>query len=131
LPYLKYFKEKGYEVHVACHGDKEIPYADKIFQLPLIQSPTNIKKVSKAYQVIKQITKDNQYSLVHCHTPVIGVLTRLATIPLRKHGTKVLYTAHGFHFYKGAPLSHWLLYFPAEKFLSKYTDVLITINQED
>src|SRR5699024_1671436 len=49
----------------------------------------------------------------------------------RKNGTKVLYTAHGFHFYDGAPLKNWLLYYPVEKWLSRYTDTLITINQED
>ena len=58
-----------------------------------------------------------------------GVLARLAA---KSTGfSKVIYTAHGFHFYKGAPLINWLMYYPVEKYLSKYTDVLITINQED
>ena len=39
--------------------------------------------------------------------------------------------AHGFHFYEGAPALKRFLYYHAEKFLSKYTDVLITINRED
>lgn len=49
----------------------------------------------------------------------------------RKKGTKVIYTAHGFHFFKGAPLKNWLFFYPVEKYLSKYTDCLITINSED
>jgi glycosyltransferase EpsD len=59
------------------------------------------------------------------------MLTRLAAQDARKKGSKVFYTAHGFHFYKGAPLINWLAYYPAEKWLARKTDVLITINQED
>ena len=73
----------------------------------------------------------NSYDIIHCHTPVGGVLTRLAARSYREKGTKVIYTAHGFHFYKGAPLLNWIIYYPIEKYLAKYTDTLITINQED
>ena len=59
------------------------------------------------------------------------MLTRLAAKKARKNGTRVIYTAHGFHFYKGAPLLNWLIYYPIEKWMSKYTDTLITINRED
>ena len=60
-----------------------------------------------------------------------GVLARLAARTARKNGTKVIYTAHGFHFCKGAPLANWLLYYPIEKTLAHFTDCLITINTED
>jgi glycosyltransferase involved in cell wall biosynthesis len=60
-----------------------------------------------------------------------GALARLAAIKARKSGVKVFYTAHGFHFYKGAPYKNWLLYYPIEKILSRYTDILFTINHED
>lgn len=60
-----------------------------------------------------------------------GLLARLAARTSRKHGTKVIYTAHGFHFCKGAPLINWLIYYPIEKVMSRFTDCLITINQED
>ena len=60
-----------------------------------------------------------------------GVVARLAAKKARKAGTRVIYTAHGFHFYKGAPLKNWLLFYPVEKHLAKYTDTLITINDED
>ena len=59
----------------------------------------------------------------------MGVLARLAAKSLGI--SPVIYTAHGFHFYKGAPIINWLLYYPVEKWLSRYTDALITINQED
>jgi glycosyltransferase involved in cell wall biosynthesis len=55
----------------------------------------------------------------------------LAARKARKQGTRVFYTAHGFHFYKGAPKLNWMVYYPLEKFCSRYTDKLITINKED
>ena len=86
----------------------------------------------KAYFALKKLIEENDFDIIHCHTPVGGVLTRLAARDVRAKGhTKVIYTAHGFHFYKGAPLLNWLVYYPIEKDLSRYTDVLITINKED
>ena len=72
-----------------------------------------------------------KYEIIHCHTPIAAFCTRLACRTLRKNGTRVFYTAHGFHFYKGAPLKNWLFFYTAEKLCAKMTDVLITINQED
>ncbi|AMM94004.1 glycosyl transferase [Peribacillus simplex] len=130
LPYLKWFKEQGYEVHVASNGDSEMPYVDVKYNIPFERSPFKFANF-KAYKELKKIIEKNKYKLIHCHTPMGGALTRLAAIKARKLDTKVLYTAHGFHFYKGAPIVNWLLYYPVEKWLSKYTDCLITINKED
>ncbi len=130
LPYLKYFKDNGYEVHVAANGTSEIPYCDVKHYIPFSRSPFSIENV-RAYKALKFIIDKFNYSLIHCHTPVGGVVTRLAARNSRKKGTKVLYTAHGFHFYKGAPLLNWVIYYPIETLLSKYTDGLITINNED
>lgn len=86
----------------------------------------------KAYFALKKLIEENDFDIIHCHTPVGGALTRLAAKDMRAKGhTKIIYTAHGFHFYKGAPLLNWLVYYPIEKYLSRYTDVLITINKED
>ena len=60
-----------------------------------------------------------------------GILARIAARGERKKGTKVVYTAHGFHFYKGAPALNWLVYYPIELVMSAMTDCLITINDED
>lgn len=92
---------------------------------------TDIKGIINSYKRVKQLSENENYSLVHCHSPIGGVLTRLAFRKARKKGTKVIYTAHGFHFFKGAPLLNWLIYFPLEWFCSFFTDVLITINKED
>ncbi|WP_191561435.1 glycosyltransferase family 4 protein [Metabacillus idriensis] len=130
LPILKWFKEQGWEVHVAALGNIELPYVDQKYNLPIQRSPFNSRN-SVAYSRLKDIINENNYSIIHCHTPVGGVLTRLAAREARKKGTKVIYTAHGFHFCKGAPLQNWLTFYPIEKWLSVYTDCLITINEED
>lgn len=130
LPYLKMFKDRGYEVHVATDSDKKIKYCDKKIKLPIKRSPFRFSNL-KAIFALKKILKTEKYDIIHCHTPMGGVVARLAARKARRNGTRVIYTAHGFHFYEGAPMINWMLYYPVEKWLSKYTDTLITINTED
>lgn len=131
IPYLKWFKEQGYEVHVASKGNEPIEYCDKHFDIPFERFPLKAQNI-KAYKQLKNIINENKYEIIHCHTPVGGVLTRLAARKARKkYNTKVIYTAHGFHFYKGAPLLNWIIYYPIEKICAKWTDCLITITNED
>lgn len=136
IPYLKMFKEMGWETAVAARNDYEnpadcvIPYCDTYYNIPFERNPLKPGNL-KAYKELKHIIDEGEYDIIHCHTPVGAMLTRLAAKQARKQGTKVFYTAHGFHFYKGAPAINWILYYPVEKWLSRYTDVLITINKED
>lgn len=82
--------------------------------------------------MVKKLCDKNKYYLLHCHSPIGSVVARIAAIKARnKYKTKVIYTAHGFHFYKGAPKRNWLIFYPIEKICSFLTDVLITINKED
>ena len=130
VPYLKLFKEKGYEVHVATNGNEKIPYCDKKHIISFERSPYKLNNL-KAIKQLKKIIDEENFEIIHTHTPMGSVVTRLASIKARKKGTRVIYTAHGFHFYKGAPKLNWLLFYPVEKILSRYTDCLITINKED
>lgn len=130
IPYLQFFKEKGWEVHVASSGSLEIPFCDNKFNIPFSRFPYS-KANLNAYKSLKCIINEANYQIIHCHTPVGGALTRFAAKKARKNGTKVIYTAHGFHFFKGAPLQNWFLYYPIEHWLAKHTDCLITINDED
>lgn len=131
IPYLKLFKENGYEVHVATNGNEKIPYCDKKHIIPFERSPYKINNI-KAIKNLEKIINEEKFDIIHCHTPMGSVVTRLAAKNARKkYDTRVIYTAHGFHFYKGAPKLNWLLFYPVEKYLSKYTDTLITINKED
>lgn len=130
LPYLQWFKEQGYEVHIACEGDEEVPFTDKKWAVPFVRSPFSKGHV-EAYKILKEVIDREAYCLIHCHTPMASIVTRLAAKEARRTGTKVLYTAHGFHFYNGAPLINWLTYHPVELFTSGYADAIITINSED
>lgn len=131
IPYLKWFKEQGYEVHVATNGNEQIPYCDIKHKISFERSPFKINNL-KAIKQLKKIINEEKFNIIHCHTPMGSVVTRIAAMKVRKkYNTKVIYTAHGFHFFKGAPIINWLIFYPVEKWLSKYTDCLITINEED
>ncbi|WP_078553411.1 glycosyltransferase family 4 protein [Bacillus alkalicellulosilyticus] len=130
LPVMKWFKEQGWDVHIAAAGEMELPFTDKKHSISIQRSPFSVQNVKALFQ-LKNIIKENQYDIVHCHTPLGGVLGRLAASTERKNGLKVIYTAHGFHFCKGAPKLNWFIYYPIEKGLAYFTDTLITINEED
>ena len=132
IPYLKWFHDNGYIVHVMTNANVgTIPeYCDKLYDIKIARSPFSAGNIS-ALKKAKQIINSEKYNIVHCHTPMGGVVGRLASRDVRKNGTKVLYTAHGFHFFKGAPLYYWLVYYSVEKFLARFTDAIITINSED
>ncbi|WNR43793.1 glycosyltransferase family 4 protein [Paenibacillus roseipurpureus] len=130
LPVMKWFKEMGWEVHIAANGQMDLPYVDAKFDIPIQRSPLKWRNV-QAYSALKALIDANQYDVIHGHTPMGGVLARLAARSARGKGTKVIYTAHGFHFCQGSPLLNWLVYYPLEKGLAYLTDCLITINDED
>lgn len=130
IPFLKYFKENGYEVHVATNGNEDIPYCDKKIVIPFERRPFKLSNIKAIFNLRKVLEKE-QYNIIHTHTPMGSVVTRLAAKKVRNDGTRVIYTAHGFHFFKGSSKLSWLLFYPVEKYLSKFTDTLITINKED
>lgn len=142
IPNIKLLIEMGYKVDVACNfvegstcSDAKIEeLKNKLtemgvdyYQIDFARSVRHIWQNLKAYHQVLSLMKANRYKFIHCHSPIGGVCGRLAG---HKTHTKVIYTAHGFHFYKGAPLFNWL-YYPVEKYFSRYTGVLITINKED
>lgn len=136
IPFIKELKRRGFEVHGAYKDNSaykpglDLSALDKVFEVPFSRSPYSLSNV-KAYKKLKKIIDENNYDVIHCHTPMGAFVTRLAAKKARKRGTKVIYTAHGFHFYKGASKKNWILFYPVEKYLSRFTDCLITINRED
>jgi len=135
LPYMQWFQQQGYEVHVCARNDMEeasplVPSCDRYMDLPFERSPLSPGNI-RAYRQLKQLIEEEEYALIHCHTPTGGMMARLCARAARRRGTRVVYTAHGFHFFTGAPLRNWLLFYPAERFLARHTDLLITINRED
>ena len=129
--------KNGHRVDLACN-DTDWPIDEiynelgcRFFHVDFSRQPL-CKDNLKAYRQLGQMIRNEKYDIVHCHTPNAAVITRLVCRKLRKKsGLKVFYTAHGFHFYKGAPKLNWLVFYPIEKLCSRFTDTLITINTED
>ncbi|MDO5415017.1 MAG: glycosyltransferase family 4 protein, partial [Bacillota bacterium] len=113
-PLKRPIREFGFKEH-------NVPFTRKVFS----------KGNFKAFKILKNVISTGKYDIVHCHTPNASVITRLICRKYRKRGLKVYYTAHGFHFYKGAPKKNWVIYYVIEWICSFFTDVLITINKED
>ena len=136
IPYLKMFKDMGWETAVAARNDFEnpddcvIPYCDKYYDIHFERNPFKPQNIS-AYRQLKHIIDTEGYDIIHCHTPVGGVIGRMASGRARRQGSKVFYTAHGFHFFHGSSPVSWILYYPVERLFARMTDVLITINTED
>lgn len=143
LDFLK--NQLNCEVHIACNFDymedtdveRTQLYITKIkndgFILHNIRFARNPfgKANIKAYKQLKKLINSTFFNLIHCHTPTVSMLTRLAARKTRKKGSIVMYTCHGFHFHNASPKKNWLFYYPIEKWLSKYCDYLVTINHED
>lgn len=140
---IKILQELGYQIDVACNFHDRSVWDDKrvqdfinelkekkikIYQIDFSRSSKNIVQHIKSYQQLNLLIKKRKYDFIHCHTPIAGAIARLVA---HKNNIKVIYTAHGFHFFKGAPVKNWILYYPVERFLARYTNVLITINRED
>ena len=134
IPFLKMLQEDGNEVWAAARTTNEVDRNElerigvKCIEIPFSRNPYSISNI-KSYRLMRKLFRENHFDLVHVHTPAAAFIARAAA-----RGTgqgKVIYTAHGFHFYKGAPFKNWLVYYTAEKMAEKWTDVLITINKED
>ena len=143
MPNIALLQKLGYEVDVACNfiegntcsdarvAELKQKLQDMHVRCYQIDFARNIKHMGQNMRALRQVEglmKQNGYAFCHCHSPIGGVVARIAGHRTR---TKVIYTAHGFHFYQGAPVMNWLVYYPVEKMLSRWTDVLITINHED
>jgi len=133
----------GYEVHIGCNfEDRSVWTKERVtkfkddvnnmniicHQIDFARSPLGIGNDIKSFKQMDKLFKENNFEFVHCHTPVAGVISRLVA---HIHGVKTIYTAHGFHFYDGAPKKNWIIFYPIEKFFSRWTDILITITRED
>ncbi|MGN0482369.1 MAG: glycosyltransferase family 4 protein [Lachnospiraceae bacterium] len=143
---IRILQQMGKEVHVAANFKfgsvtsqqrvdqfrKELEEAGVIVHhLPFPRRMGAVKEMMQSYRGLKKLMEENRFQMVYTQTPIGGVLTRLAARKHHKKGMKVMYAAHGFHFFKGAPLMNWLLFYPIERICARFTDVLLTMNQED
>ncbi|MBQ3252730.1 MAG: glycosyltransferase family 4 protein [Oscillospiraceae bacterium] len=135
--FIRELIEAGHTVDIATHesaGSNALDYFRElgcaVYPIDFSRSPLN-KGNLRAIKQLEKLVQGQGYDIVHCHTPVAAACTRVACRKARKQGVRVFYTAHGFHFYKGAPLKNWLIFYPIEKLCAGWTDVLITINGQD
>lgn len=135
-PHIDMLIKEGNHVDIACNYS-ELPLDNLydelgcgFYQIDFSRSPLSVDNI-RAYKQLKKVVEYGNYDIIHCHTPNASVITRLVCRRFRKKGLKVFYTAHGFHFYKGAPKLNWIVFYPIEKICSRFTDKLITINKED
>lgn len=133
-------QELGYEIHYASNFDHNVYSFDpkeltdqgvKLHAVGLHKKPWHVLANARALRQLTDIIRTEQIDLIHCHNPVGGMLGRLAGVMTRDVRPKVIYTAHGFHFFKGAPASYWIMFYPIERLLARATDLIITINRED
>lgn len=139
LPHIMNLSENGYEVEIACSDvgnrmdeirQKLNDYVKAIHTVRLHRSPADPDNLN-GYKDMKKAINNDHYDIIWTNEPVMGVVTRLAARKARKAGTKVLYMTHGFHFYSGAPVLNWMIYYPIERLMAHCTDVLATVNKED
>ncbi len=135
LPQIEMLVKQGHSVHISCNvvnplSSNLYESGCRIYNVPLSRSPLSYSNIV-AYRKLRSIIRANSYDVIHCHTPVAAFFSRIACIRLRRKGLKVIYTSHGFHFFRGAPLKNWLIYYPLEKACSYFTDIIVTINRED
>ena len=144
---IRLLLETGYKVDVACNMEwgSTIPAEEiarmeqqlkemnvQVFHIPLPRKISAIGNIVKSFRLTRNLINDNAYDLIHCHSPIGSIVCRLANRCSKQYRkAKMIYTAHGFHFFRGSPKANWILFYPVEKMLSRYTDVLITINKED
>lgn len=133
IPHIRLLAEKGHQVDVAFNIVQKVSHeltelGCVVYDIEFQRSPLSRKNYS-AYKRLKKLIEREKYDIVHSHTPVASTCVRIACRNIKN--LRVYYTAHGFHFFRGAPVINWLFYYPVEKYLSRYTDLLITINKED
>ena len=129
IPYLKMFKDNGYKTYVITNTDKRINFCDNKIKLDFKRNPFSFKNI-KALFKLRIIVKEEKFDIISCHTPIGAFLGRSCIIK-QKLNTKVFYICHGFHFYKGCNIINKIIYYPIEKYLSKYSTCIITMNDED
>ena len=133
VPHIMMLLDQGYLVDIACCVDQEVNdillnRGVEVYDLPFTRNPLDLRNL-KAFKKLSKIQKENRYETVHVHTPIAALYGRL--LKLKYHTLKTVYTVHGFHFHQGGSLSGWLMYYPIEWVMAKFTDQLITINDED
>lgn len=133
VPHIKHMESLGMTIECACSvtgmyfNELKEQHGLTMHEIHFHRSPYNFENI-KAYKELKKLVINGDFDTIFCHEPVGGAMGRFVG---KKTKRKVIYMAHGFHFFNGASKVNWLIYYNVEKFLARYTDALLVINQED
>lgn len=144
---VKLLQELGYKVDVVCNFEFGSTISDERIQklkielrdlgvdyyhVPVTRKLSDVKNIVSSITQSKKLMDKECYDLIHCHTPIGSVVCRLANrLSVNYRKCRMIYTAHGFHFFKGNSRIKNFIFKTIETFFARYTDVLITINKED
>ena len=129
LPYIRYFKERGYEVHIAAENASEHPLIDRCFDMPFVKNPVSPKNLSTISK-LKKLIKQNSYTMVYSNSTLAGAALRMAVKRAGKNRPYCVHISHGYMFddKKGV---RSVVYRTAEKLTASVTDSLVVMNSED
>lgn len=139
VPHVRNLREQGFRVEIACSqvggrmddvGNALSGIVEAIHTVRLERSPASPRNLV-GFRDMRRLLEENHYDIIWTNEPVMGVITRLAARKARKTGTKVVYMCHGFHFFSGASKINWLIFYPVERLMAHFCDVIVTINRED
>ncbi|MBR2795173.1 MAG: glycosyltransferase family 4 protein [Solobacterium sp.] len=117
----------GHTVDAVTNGPYTIDSIHRKYTVPFHRNPLHPDNLKAERQLI-QMMEENRYDIISCHSPTAGFYGRKAA---SRFDAKIIYTAHGFHFWKGSPVINQVAYKNMERLAAHWTDVLVTINPED
>lgn len=131
IPYMQYFQKQGYTVYAIGNGDEDKQILSELgihcIDISFSRNPFSLQNI-RACRQLKALFRQKEFKLIHVNSPISALLTRFV---YRKYKNPIVYTAHGFHFFKGASKQNWLIYYPLEKIAARWTDHLFVMNDED
>lgn len=135
LPFARHFRNDGWQVDAAANGAADCPVCatsfNQVWHIDWSRRPLDLGNLTQASEQIRALILREGYDLVHVHTPIASFITRFALRKRQNRRPPVIYTTHGFHFHQGGKaLGNWF-YRQLEKTAGRWTDYLVTINQED
>ncbi|MDR1481050.1 MAG: glycosyltransferase [Synergistaceae bacterium] len=136
LPYADHFRNSGWRVDAMSSGisarEDLRSHFDAVYDVNWSRNPLSSGNFAETPERIREIIKDGGYDIIHVHTPVASFIMRYATRKIESPSRpKVVYTAHGFHFFRGGGRVRNMIFRRLEKKAGKWTDRLIVINHED
>jgi glycosyltransferase involved in cell wall biosynthesis len=135
-PFAAHFRAQGWRVDAIANGAAANPQClqafDQVWDISWSRNPLHPRNSLSAPKRLRALVANEGYDLVHVHTPVAALVARWALRRLRRTAkTRVLYTAHGFHFYEGGPRLRGGVFRRLEQWAGRWTDYLVVINRED